>query len=189
MKTLRALRLGARYLLQILLALVIVFEQWGWRPLAAAVARLARYAPVKALETVIQDLPPYGALVVFALPSALILPLKLAALWLIANGHALSATLLFVAAKVVGTAIVARVYQLTEPRLMQLAWFVRLHGIVVPRLHALAAWVRESRVWQRGRAIERVVRDRARALAARWRPAALAALQAMRARVEALRRR
>jgi len=31
--------------LQILLALIIVFEEWGWRPLADLLGRLARWRP------------------------------------------------------------------------------------------------------------------------------------------------
>ena len=188
LKALRAGRALLRFLLQVLFALIIVFEQWGWRPLAAAVARLARFAPVKALETAIQGLPPYGALAVFVLPSALILPLKLIAIWLVANGHALSAALLFIAAKVAGTAIVARIYQLTEPKLMQLAWFVRLHATVVPRLHALAEWVRGSALWQQGRVVSRVLHHQIGAVTMRFRPAVLAALTALRTRFEALRK-
>ena len=92
--TLRALRVlagGARLILQTLLAIIIVFEEWGWRPLAAALAQLARLKPIAWLEAHIQRLPPYGALVVFAMPSILILPLKLIALYLITSGQEVAA--------------------------------------------------------------------------------------------------
>jgi hypothetical protein len=75
-----------RTALEILLALVIVFEEWGWRPLADLLGRLARWRPWAAVEALIIRLPPYAALVVFALPTLLLLPLKLVALLLIRQG-------------------------------------------------------------------------------------------------------
>ncbi len=177
-----AARIVLRRAAEALLAVVIVFEEWGWQPLAAALARLARFAPVRALEAAIVRLPPYGALVVFAVPSVLILPLKLLALWLIASGHALAAAGLFIAAKVVGTAIVARLYQLTEPRLMQLEWFRRAHDWVMPRLHALSERVRASGVWRQGRLVKRALQRRL----ALWRPLLEPMLQTLRARVRRL---
>lgn len=136
------------------LALVVLFEQWGWRPLAAALGMIAQLAPIAALERLIQRLPPYAALVTFALPALLLVPLKLLALYLIANGHAVSATALFIGAKVLGTAIVARLYNLTEPQLMQIAWVRRGLEVVLPRLHALHAAIRQSWAWRYGRMIK-----------------------------------
>lgn len=165
--TLRALRLiagGARLVLQTLLAVIIVFEEWGWRPLAAALAQLARLKPIAWLEAHIQRLPPYGALVVFAAPSILILPLKLMALYLITSGREIAATLLFIGAKVVGTAIVARLFQLTEAQLLQIPWFAWAYGIVMPWKHALTDWIRESWAWRYGRVVKERVRRFARPL-------------------------
>jgi hypothetical protein len=155
-------------------ALVILFEEWGWRPLANLLGVLARLRPIAALETLVRGLPPYAALVVFALPSVLLLPLKLLALYLVAQGKTALAAGLFVGAKVVGTALVARIYMLTETSLMRLAWFKRAYDTLMPLKAALTAWVRESWVWRYARvikararrAIEPVVRT-ARALARR----------------------
>ena len=58
-----------RTVLQMLLALIIVFEEWGWQPLADLLGRLANWRPWAAVETAIARLPPYAALVVFVLPS------------------------------------------------------------------------------------------------------------------------
>jgi hypothetical protein len=146
--------LGVRRVLGVVFALVVLFEQWGWRPLSNALKALAHLAPVAALERVISRLPPYGALVTFALPSALLVPLKLTALYLIANGHAFSAGALFIGAKIVGTAVVARLYQLTEPQLMQIAWVRRVHDVVMPRLHAVHEAIRQSWAWRYGRILK-----------------------------------
>jgi hypothetical protein len=148
---LRLAWLGVRRLLGIVFALILLFEQWGWQPLSDALARLARLAPIAALERHIARLPPYAALVTFALPSALLVPLKLLALYLIANGHAFTAGALFVGAKIVGTAIVARLYQLTSPQLMQIGWVKRAHDVLLPRLHDAHEAIRQSWAWRVGR--------------------------------------
>lgn len=135
----------------ILFALILLFEQWGWRPLSAALARLARLAPFAALERQIARLPPYAALFAFALPTVLLVPLKLIALYLIASGHALTAGALFIGAKVVGTAVVARLYQLTSPQLMQIGWVKQAHDVLLPRLQALHEAIRASWAWRVGR--------------------------------------
>jgi hypothetical protein len=140
--------------LGVLLALIVIFEQWGWRPLVALFSRLAHLAPIAALERWIGNLPPYGALVAFGLPTVFLLPLKLLALFLIAHGHAVSAAALFIGAKVVGTAVVARLYQLTSPQLMSIGWFKRGHDALAPRLHALHEEIRRSWAWRYGRMLK-----------------------------------
>ena len=177
-------RLGRAILwrmLEALLAVIIVFEEWGWRPLAALLARLAKYGPVARIEALISRLPPYPALAVFAVPGLMLLPVKLLALAWIAEGHVLWATLLFIFAKVVGTAVVARVFQLTHPALMQLGWFVRLHDTVMPWKHALVERVRASRTWRVGRVIKFHLKHRAHEAWTRLQPLAASYVERVRA--------
>jgi hypothetical protein len=159
-----------RTMLEILVALIIVFEEWGWRPLADLLGRLARWHPWAAIEAAIIRLPPYAALVVFALPTLLLLPLKFLALILIAKGQVLLAGLLFVAAKVVATALVARLFVLTQPALMQIGWFASAHDTVVPWQEALTARVRASWAWRVGRVWKERAKSVVGAAARRWRP-------------------
>lgn len=154
-----------RWLIRLLLAFVILFEEWGWEPLQRALARLGRLPVLRQLEALITRLPPYGALLVFAVPALLLLPVKLAALALIAHGQRLLGLAVIVAAKLVGTAIVARLFMLTRPALMQLPWFVRLYGRWTAWKEALLARVRASWAWRWGR----VVKRQARRLWAHWR--------------------
>jgi hypothetical protein len=171
-RAIRAARWFIRITLQVILALVILFEEWGWQPLSRALAALGRFSPIARIERRIGALPPYAALAVFAVPSLLLIPLKLLALWLIAGGHVMSAGLLFAGAKVVGTALVARLYQLTEPALMQLSWFRRAYGVVMPWKDALLTRVRESWVWRQSRVLKRRVGMAIRQLAVPLRAAA-----------------
>jgi hypothetical protein len=132
-------------------ALIIIFEEWGWRPLSDLVGRLAKFAPVAALERLLARLPPYAALIALALPTSLLLPLKFVAVWLLANEHFVSATLLFVGAKLASTALIARIFILTKPSLMQIGWFARAYNWFVPWKDALYAQIRASWAWRYGR--------------------------------------
>lgn len=181
---LRLLQLGklvAKQILRFLLAIIIVFEEWGWRPLSALLARLARLKPIAVLEAGIVRLPPWPALAVFALPSLLLLPLKLLALGLIAKGHVIAASGLFIGAKLAGTAIVARLFQLTRPALMKLGWFARIYGIVMPWKEAMVAQVRASWAWRYGRVLKFRLKQAAKAAWHHWRPTVEPLLQRLRA--------
>ncbi len=133
-----------RRLLGALLALVILFEEWGWEPLRRLMARIARLPLLAALERRIAALPPHAALVVFFLPALALLPVKLGALWLIGQGHKLFGVLLILGAKVVGTAVVAHLFALTQPALMRLPWFARYYTRWSGWKAALLARVRTS---------------------------------------------
>ncbi|WP_245280039.1 hypothetical protein [Hyphomicrobium sp. 99] len=146
--------------LNIVMALIILFEEWGWRPLSDLIGRLAKFAPIAAAERLIARLPPYAALLVLALPTAFLLPLKFVAVWLLANGHFATATLLFIGAKVASTAIIARLFILTKPSLMQIGWFARGFNWLMPWKDALFAQIRASWVWRYGRVMKaRIVEE------------------------------
>jgi len=143
-----------RWLIRVILAVVILFEEWGWEPLQRAMAAIGRLPVFRQLEAVVRRLPPYVALVVFFLPGLLLLPIKLLALWLIGIGHAGMGLCVIVGAKVIGTAVVARIFALTQPALMSLPWFARLYGRWTVWKEGLLVWVRASAVWRSARAIK-----------------------------------
>ncbi len=150
---LKTLLAPLRFLLRLIFALLILFEEWGWEPLRRAFAVLARLPLVRRLETWLPGLPPYAALVVLLLPSLLILPVKLLALWLVAQGRVLLGVAVIVAAKLVGTALLAWLFHLIQPALMRLAWFARGYGRWTAWKTELLAWVRASEVWRTARAL------------------------------------
>jgi hypothetical protein len=159
-KLLRALALALRQAVNALLALLILFEEWGWEPLQRALARIARLPVLRHLEGLIVRLPPGAALVLFLLPTLLLLPVKLGALWLIGQGQRGLGLLLIVVAKLVGTAVVARLFTLTRPALLRLPWFARLYQRWVAWKSALLLQVRGSRVWRLARAAKALARRR-----------------------------
>lgn len=168
--------------LQVLAALIVLFEEWGWKPLSEALAWLARFRIIAKLEGLIARLPPYGALFVFALPTAILFPLKLLAVWLLANEQFAAATGLFIGAKIASTALVARLFMLTRPALMQIAWFARAYNWFMPWKDRLFAQIRASWVWRYGRMVKTRVRLTLGLAWARFKPQ----VQAMAARLRAI---
>jgi hypothetical protein len=153
-----ALRRLLRALLQWPLALIILFEEWGWEPLQRLLALLARLPIVAWVERRISALPPYGALAVFAVPTVMLFPVKLLALWVIGQGRYALGTVVILVAKVVGTAIVARLFTLTRPALLTLPWFARPYARWVKWKNALLEQVRASWVWRSARVLKRKLR-------------------------------
>lgn len=144
----RALRSVLRAVATVLLVPFLLFEEWGWEPLAAIVGRLARLPVWARLEERLRRLPPWGALLAFLVPVVLLLPVKVLALFLFSRGHAATGVTVLVLAKLAGTAVVARIFQLVEGPLMRIPWFARWY----PRWKA---WkdrgldlVRHSRAWR-----------------------------------------
>ena len=146
------------------LALLILFEEWGWEPLKRAMSWLMRWPPLAWIERAIARLPPYAALAVFFVPTLLLLPLKLAALWLIGKGQALLGVAVIVGAKLAGTALVARLFHLTQPALMKLAWFARLYKGWVAWKDAWVLRIRSSWAWRVSRRLKQRVLRRWRRL-------------------------
>jgi hypothetical protein len=68
-------------------------------------------------------MPPWAAVLVFLVPVVVLLPLKVLAVLLFGGGHYVSGVALLAGAKLIGTAMVARIFQLVHPALMHLPWF------------------------------------------------------------------
>lgn len=151
-----------RGLMLALAAVVLFLEEWGWRPLTAWAARLAKWPPIARLEAHIVRVPSRWALVLFLLPAVLLFPVKLLALWLIHEGRAVLGLSVIVVAKLLGTALVGRLFVLTEPQLMQIAWFARAMGWWRATKARVKAWVAESAWWRSVRVVLRRWRLRVR---------------------------
>ena len=103
-------------------AIIILFEDWLWDDLARLAAALGRLPILRTIERFIAGLPP-SALLSFATPALLLIPLKLTALFFLSHGHAELGLLVIVLAKFAGTALVARIFTLTQPQLLRIGWF------------------------------------------------------------------
>ena len=108
-------------------AVIILIEDWLWDDLARLAAAIGRLPVFRAVEAVVAGLPPYAALACFAIPTILLLPVKLAAVYLISHGRPTLGLLTVIAAKVGGTALVARIFTLARANLMRIQWFAWLY--------------------------------------------------------------
>ena len=153
-----------RGLMLALAAMLLFLEEWGWRPLTAWAARLAKWPPIARLEARIVGMQSRWALVLFLVPAVLLFPVKLLALWLIHAGSTALGLSVIVAAKVLGTALVGRLFILTEPQLMQIAWFARAMGWWRATKARVKAAIAESAWWRNVRVVVRRWRVRVRRL-------------------------
>ena len=142
----------ARGAFTILAALWIFLEEWVWEAMQACMAWIGKLPGVRWCEERIAGLHPYAALVAFLIPAAILLPFKLLALWLIARGHGLLGLEVFIVAKIVGTAFLARIFALTKPALLTIGWFARVYAAFTAWRDRLYAYVKSLPAWQAARA-------------------------------------
>jgi hypothetical protein len=130
------------------IGLVLLFEEWGWEYLARVLAWIGHLPGLRWIEGRIRTLPPYAALGLFVVPILTLLPLKLLALYWLGKGHTLLGISVIISAKLGGTAITARLFMLTQPTLMRLAWFARWFGKWMAFKSKVLTRVKGSRAWQ-----------------------------------------
>lgn len=136
-------------LLFVPIAAAIVFvEEVLLHYLGIAMAAFARWPPVARLEAWLAKLSPWAALLVFAAPSTLVLPIKLAAVWFALRGDFAMAAGSIVVGKIVATALVARLYKVLRPTLLRLPWYLRVEIWLFEWRDAVYAFVRALRAWQ-----------------------------------------
>ena len=135
--------------LVLIAAALILLEETLIKWVQRLMARLAALPLVAALESRARRLPPYPAMLLFLLPGAVLLPVKLAALWLLANGHVVSGVSIVVAGKLVGTAIGARIYLVLRPTLVTLNWFAKAEAWLFGWRDRIMARVRAMPAWKR----------------------------------------
>jgi hypothetical protein len=169
MKSSRTIRKHLLAPLVYLAALILMLEDWLWDLGLRLTAFIVAWPPLEVLERRLRALPPYAALCVFVLPGLLLLPVKILALFAIARGHAFSGIAVIVLAKVGGAALVARLYVLTRPALLSLAWFARWHGKFMELKDRWVTRLRQTDAFRRVTRLSTLMRAGARAAMARLR--------------------
>lgn len=119
----------------VLLALLFLAEAWLWTHLEPVVARIVAFIPLRALKVWlaarIETLSPPLTLIVFVVPFVVLFPLKIAGVWLLAHHYWLAAMALIALAKLLGVGVAAFVFDVTRPKLMQMAWFRKIYDLVL----------------------------------------------------------
>ena len=79
----------------------------------------------------VDTLSPAMTLIVFIVPVIPLFPLKLVGLWLLTHEYWISAILTIIFAKLLGVGVAAFVFDVTRPKLLEMAWFEKLYEFVL----------------------------------------------------------
>lgn len=119
----------------VLLAIIFLIEAWLWDHLEPIVARFVALIPLRAFKEWLADrvdtLSPAMTLIVFIVPVIPLFPLKLVGLWLLAHEYWVSAILTIIFAKFLGVGVAAFIFDVTRPKLLEMAWFEKLYEFVI----------------------------------------------------------
>ncbi|MBV8406283.1 MAG: hypothetical protein JOY64_01530 [Alphaproteobacteria bacterium] len=160
-----------KHLLELLLvpvvAAIVFVEDVLLHYLGQLMAAISAWPPIARIEDWLRGLPRWAAVVAFAAPSILILPVKLAAVWFALHHHFALSIASIVTGKLLATALVARLYKVLHPTLMTMGWFVRAETWLFAWRDRLYGFVRALPAWQRAAALV----ERAKTLIRGWFPA------------------
>ena len=121
--------------LWILLAIIFLIEAWLWDHLEPIVAAVCGADPLHTfkqwLAERVDSLSPAMTLIVFIVPVIPLFPLKLVGFWLLAHEYWISAILTIIFAKFLGVGVAAFIFDVTRPKLLEMAWFEKLYEFVL----------------------------------------------------------
>jgi hypothetical protein len=104
-----------------------MLEEWLWDATQAVLARIPSWPGWCGCNAGWNGSRPTRHWLIFLAPTVLLLPVKVLALLSITHGHPTLGLAIVLVAKVLGTALVARIYALTRRSLLSLDWFQRYH--------------------------------------------------------------
>lgn len=144
----------------IVAALVLWFWEWLWDPLERVMAKIGHWPVLRLADAWISRSSRYVALACFVIPGAVLLPFKLLGLYFLGHGAAALGVGTFLLAKVVGTALVARIFALTRPQLMEISWFARSFDTVLRFRNHVFETLHRHPIYQRTKAVLTAFRQR-----------------------------
>jgi len=119
----------------VLLAIVFLIEAWLWDHLEPIVAGIVAAIPLRTfkqwLTERVDTLSPAMTLIVFIVPVVPLFPLKMVGVWLLMHEYWLSAVTTILFAKMLGVGVTAFIFDVTRPKLLEMAWFERLYEWVL----------------------------------------------------------
>ena len=131
--------------------LFIFFEEWLWFRLLAFMKSVAALPIIRNLETVLRQQNKWVSLAVFIIPELSFIPVKLGVVWLMGNNHAFSGVILFIAAKITGTALFAWMWEVTEAKITQFAWVCWVRDNVAKLRVWAHTWVQQQPAYHRAK--------------------------------------
>ncbi|TBW33694.1 hypothetical protein EYW49_19640 [Siculibacillus lacustris] len=170
----RAAAAVARLPLLILVTLYFIIDEVVLAAVRPVIARIGAWRLFERLAAAILSLPAYPTLILFLVPFAILEPFKIWGLILLAGGHFVSGAIMLAASHLTSIVLVERLFHLTRPKLLTIAWFAavylrveRLYAWSLGRLKATAAW---ALVQSALAAVRGALRTARKAIAARLKP-------------------
>lgn len=155
---LRALRAIGRFIVAIGVVVYTLLDELLFPLLRPLIAWLGHLKLFERLGALIGSSPPYLALLLLAVPFAIIEPAKVYALYLFATGHILLGPVLLLVAQVLSLLICERIYHAAHAPLMRIGWFKRLMVWLVALRDKAFGWIKSSAVWIGARRVATSVR-------------------------------
>jgi hypothetical protein len=150
-----ALRRSLASCLLFVAAVVLLFEEWLWEKSTAVAARLGRLPLLSDIESWICRRERWSALALFVAPVVVIYPFKALALYAMARGYVTGGVTAFILAKLVATAVFARLYQLTEHAIIQFRWVRRTRAAFLRGRAFVHTWLNAQPAYRRARVLIR----------------------------------
>ena len=129
-------------------SLLMWIEDTLWHWLKKLTGWISLIPLVHKFEVVIAGLPPYAMMAVFLMPMTLLFPIKVLAVYWMTRGYWMASLTAIATAKIVGTAIVARMYVVCHDKLMTIVWFHRLHDWLIATRDQLFGYVRALPIYR-----------------------------------------
>jgi hypothetical protein len=104
-----------------------------------------RAGPSSSFRRFIEGLGPYQSLLLLAIPTSLVEPLKLVAVAIAGAGHWLAGTVTIICAYAASLLLVERLFKIVKPKLLTLPWFASLWNSFVARRDRFLGWFRRPR--------------------------------------------
>ncbi|MBV8925763.1 MAG: hypothetical protein JOZ74_10395 [Bradyrhizobium sp.] len=104
----------------------------------------ARGSTARGLRRWIERLGPYQSLLLLAVPTSLVEPLKLVAVAIAGEGHWITGTVMIVAVYAMSLVLVERLFVIVKPKLLKLRWFARVWSRLIILRYRLTAPFRHA---------------------------------------------
>lgn len=139
-------------------ALLFLFEEWLWTSFLRLFAWLGRLGLLRWLDSKLIRLAPIAALVVLCMPIVLLFPVKIVGLWMITTGRFFSGCCVMLVAKILSTAIIARIFITCRGQLLRMPWFARLYQLTCALRDRIHRWMEQQPAWSDARRFMRRLR-------------------------------
>jgi hypothetical protein len=129
-------------------AVLFLFEEVLWVGCLRVFKWLGRFGLLRWVDARLARLPSMLALTVLLIPVVLLFPVKIAGLWMIGSGRFMMGCCTMLLAKILSTAIVARIFLATRPQLLRMPWFARLYNVACALRDRVHDWLARQPAWR-----------------------------------------